>query len=126
MSTDERWERGSRMFTEVTGIPAPKRGDDYVADVVIDQVFAEVWTRPGLTRKERRWISITCACMTGASVAMEAHFGAALATGEISMDELREFVIHLAAYAGHPRATAARASLDAAWERISEHELGRG
>jgi len=100
------------MFTEVTGIPAPKRGDDYVADVVIDQVFAEVWTRPGLTRKE--------------PVAMEAHFGAALATGEISMDELREFVIHLAAYAGHPRATAARASLDAAWERISEHELGRG
>jgi 4-carboxymuconolactone decarboxylase len=84
--------RGAETFSEVTGIPAPNRGDDYVADVVIDQVFAEIWTRPGLTRKERRWISITCACMTGAPVAMEAHLGAALRSGDISMEELREFV----------------------------------
>jgi 4-carboxymuconolactone decarboxylase len=120
MTVDDRWERGSRLFTEVTGLPAPNRGDDYVADVVIDQVFAEVWSRPGLTRKERRWISITCACMTGAPVAMEAHFDAALGTGDISMDELREFVIHFAAYAGHPRATAARTALDASWAKVSK------
>jgi 4-carboxymuconolactone decarboxylase len=114
MTADERWTRGAELFSEVTGIPAPNRGDDYVADVVIDQVFAEIWTRPGLTRKERRWISITCACMTGVPVAMETHLGAALRSGDISMEELREFVIHFAAYAGYPRATAARAALDAA------------
>ena len=120
MTADQRWERGAEAFSQVTGMPAPERGDDYVADVVIDQVFAEIWTRPGLTRKERRWISITCACMTGAPVAMETHFGAALRTGDISIHELREFVIHFAAYAGHPRATAARAALDAASARVSE------
>jgi 4-carboxymuconolactone decarboxylase len=120
MSPDERWARGAETFSEVTGMPAPGRGDDYVADVVIDQVFAELWTRPGLTRKERRWISITCACMTGASVAMEVHLGAALRTGDISIDELREFVIHFAAYAGHPRATAARVALDAAWAQVRQ------
>jgi 4-carboxymuconolactone decarboxylase len=114
MSTDERWARGAEVFTAVTGIPAPNRGDDYVADVVIDQVFAEIWTRPGLTRKERRWIAITCACMAGAPFAMETHLGAAYRTGEISLEELQEFVIHFAAYAGHPKATAARAALDAA------------
>lgn len=120
MTADERWVRGSQVFSEITGIPAPNRGDDYVADVVIDQVFAEIWTRPGLTRKERRWISITCACMTGATVAMETHLGAALRTSDISIDELREFVIHFAAYAGYPQATAARAALDAAWARVNE------
>ena len=114
MTADERWTRGAETFSDVTGFPAPNRGDDYVADVVIDHVFAEIWTRPGLTRKERRWISITCACMTGAPVAMETHLGAALRSGEISIEELREFVIHFAAYAGYPRATAARAALDAA------------
>ena len=62
MTADDRWARGAAEFTAVTGMPAPNRGDDYVADVVIDQVFAEIWTRPGLTRKERRWIAITCAC----------------------------------------------------------------
>lgn len=113
MNAEERWARGAEAFSDVAGMPAPNRGDDYVADVVIDHVFAEIWTRPGLTRKERRWISITCACMTGAPVAMEAHLGAALRSGEISIEELREFVIHFAAYAGYPKATAARAALDA-------------
>ncbi len=112
--TDERWVRGAEEFTAVTGIPAPSRGDDYMADVVIDQVFAEIWTRPGLTRKERRWVAITCACMTGAPFAMETHIGAAIRTGDITVEEKREFVIHFAAYAGHPKATAVRTALDAA------------
>jgi 4-carboxymuconolactone decarboxylase len=119
-TADDRWRRGAEVFSDVTGLPAPNRGDDYAADVVIDQVFAEIWTRPGLTRKERRWISITCACMTGATVAMETHFGAALRTGDMSIDELREFIIHFAAYAGHPRATAARRALDAAWSEVRD------
>jgi 4-carboxymuconolactone decarboxylase len=114
MTADDRWERGAEVFTEVTGMRAPNRGDDYVADVVIDQVFAEIWTRPGLTRKERRWIAITCACMTGAPLATETHLGAALRTGDITLEELQEFVVHFAVYAGHPKATAARAALDAA------------
>jgi 4-carboxymuconolactone decarboxylase len=120
MSDDERWARGAEEFTAVTGMRAPNRGDDYIADVVIDQVFAEIWTRPGLTRKERRWIAITCACMSGAPVAMELHLGAALGTGDISLEELQEFVVHFAAYAGHPKATAARAALDAARSRTAD------
>jgi 4-carboxymuconolactone decarboxylase len=114
VTEDERWERGAAEFTAVTGMPAPARGDDYVADVVIDQVFAEIWTRPGLTRKERRWIAITCASMSAAPFAMETHIGAALRSGDISVEEMREFVVHFAVYAGHPKATAVRAALDAA------------
>jgi 4-carboxymuconolactone decarboxylase len=110
---DDRWNRGAAEFAAVTGIPAPNRGDDYVADVVIDQVFAEIWTRPGLTRKERRWIAITCAAMSGVPFAMETHIGAALQTGDITVEEMREFVLQFAAYAGHPKATAVRATLDA-------------
>jgi hypothetical protein len=36
------------------------------------------------------------------------------------MAELREFVIHFAAYAGHPRATAARQALDTASTQVSD------
>jgi len=114
MIDNERWARGAEKFTEVVGMPAPGKGDDYVADVVIDQVFAEIWTRPGLTRKERRWIAITCACASGAPFAMQTHLGAALRSGDMTLPELQEFVIMFAAYAGHPAATAARAALDAA------------
>jgi len=114
MNADDRWARGAAEFTEVTGLPAPNRGDDYVADVVIDQVFAEIWTRPGLTRKERRWIAITCACMTGAPFAMETHLGHALRSGDMTLEEMQEFIVQFAVYAGHPQAPAARAALDAA------------
>jgi len=51
---------------------------------------------------------------------MEAHFGGALRSGDMSIDELGEFVVHFAAYAGHPRATAARAALDASWAVVRE------
>jgi 4-carboxymuconolactone decarboxylase len=121
VTEDDRWERGAAEFTAVTGMPAPSRGADYVADVVIDQVFAEIWTRPGLTRKERRWIAITCASMSSAPFAMETHIGAALGTGDITIEEMREFVIQFAVYAGHPKATAVRLALDAAWSKV-QHE----
>ena len=110
---DDRRARGVEMFEAVTGFPAPDRGTDYASDVVIDQVFAEIWTRPGLTRKERRWIAITCACMAGAQFPMETHLAAAVRTGDITFEELQEFVIQFAAYAGWPKATAARMALDA-------------
>jgi 4-carboxymuconolactone decarboxylase len=118
MTADDRWAHGAAEFTGVTGMSAPNRGDDYYADVVIDQVFAEIWTRPGLTRKERRWIALTCASMSGAAYAMETHIGAALRTGDISLEEMQEFVVHFAAYAGHPKATAVRAALDAACSHL--------
>ncbi len=114
MSEDDRWSRGAAEFTAVNGFAAPARGDDYVADVVIDQVFAEIWTRPGLTRKERRWIAITCASMSGAQVPMETHMGSALRTGDITLEELQEFVVHFAVYAGYPKAVMARRALDLA------------
>jgi 4-carboxymuconolactone decarboxylase len=113
MTDDERWARGVDEFRAVTGMSGLDRGDDYLADVVIDQVFSEIWTRPGLTRKERRWIAITCACWSGAPIAMETYIGAALRTGEITVEEMHEFVVHFAVYAGYPQATAARAALDA-------------
>ncbi len=113
MTDDPRWARGAAEFTSVTGVPAPNRGDDDLTDVVVDHVFGEIWTRPGLTRKERRWIAITCAAMAGAGLALETHLGAAVRTGDITVDELREFVVHFAVYAGYPRATAVRSALDA-------------
>jgi 4-carboxymuconolactone decarboxylase len=122
MSEDGRWSRGAAEFTAITGIPAPARGDDYVSDVVIEQVFAEIWTRPGLTRKERRWIAITCASMSGAQIPMETHMGSALRTGDITLEELQEFIVHFAVYAGYPKAVMARRALDVARSQVEPIE----
>ena len=58
--------------------------------------------------------------MSGAPFAMETHIGAALRSGDISPEEMREFVVHFAVYAGHPRATAVRAALDAASAEVQQ------
>ncbi len=101
MDEAARRARGERLYREVTqteGFPPP---DAYVATTV-DTVFGEIWSRPGLTRKERRWITLSCVGSAGAAGAMEYHMRAALKSGDITREELVEFILHFAFYAGWP------------------------
>lgn len=65
-------------------------------------VFKNVWARPGLTRKERRLISLTAIATRGSAEALPHHIRAALELGDLTKDELLEWVVHLAHYAGWP------------------------
>ncbi|OCB41420.1 hypothetical protein A9X02_16165 [Mycobacterium malmoense] len=64
-SQNQRRERGLRAFAEVMTVDAPADSSPAIADGLIDFVFAEVWTRPGLSRRDRRFV--TLACVAGAS-----------------------------------------------------------
>ncbi len=90
-----------KIFEEVNGFPAPEP-TDFLQEVSLDHIFGEVWTRSTLTRKERRWITLTAIAMTGAQPAMDIHVRSALATGDISREEMAEFVAHFSHYAGFP------------------------
>jgi 4-carboxymuconolactone decarboxylase len=68
-----------------------------------DVLFGQVWARPGLTLRQRRWISLTAAALGGPGIGSESHVYGALHSGDISLAELREFVLHLAPLAGWPR-----------------------
>ena len=115
---ETRRTRAARVFEEVNGFPAPAGERDPLTEVAVDHVFGDIWTRPGLTRKERRWIALSCAAAAGAPVAMEAHVGAALRTGDITIEEMREFVLQFAVYQGFPKATALRATVEAVWAGV--------
>jgi 4-carboxymuconolactone decarboxylase len=52
-------EAGTRMWREVMGHDAPEAVTDFMT-MTRDHVFGEVWSRPGLERRERRLISLTC------------------------------------------------------------------
>jgi 4-carboxymuconolactone decarboxylase len=104
MATDEseqRLETGKRVFREVTGLEPPMGSPAFEASM-LPHVFGEIWTRPGLTRKERRWISLTCAATSGAALPIEAHVRGALKSGDITLDELNEWVLQMAQYVGWP------------------------
>jgi 4-carboxymuconolactone decarboxylase len=118
---DERREVGRRTFEEVNGFAAP-RSEVPLIEMTVDHVFGEIWNRPGLTRKERRWIAITGVASAGAELALKIHVGAALRSGDITVEELREAVAHFAVYQGYPRATVFNAVVEEAWATMQAED----
>lgn len=107
----DRLQRGRDRFREVMGWEAPTGTEPFAEQGVLGTVFAELWTRPGLSVRDRRLISLTCVCSAGNPMPIQQHMQAALASGDLSLEEMQEFVLHLAFYAGWPVASVAHAAL---------------
>jgi 4-carboxymuconolactone decarboxylase len=101
-----RTERGRERYQEVMVSPAPPPMTPYLANGVVDSVFGELWDRPGLSRRDRRWVTLACVAAAAVDEPIRQHVRAALASGDISREEFQEFVLHFAYYAGWPRASA--------------------
>ena len=95
-------------------VPAPE--DTSPATVnLLDFVFAEVWQRPGLTRRERRFVTLPLRggrrCRSTAArprVRRTQH-------GDLSIVEMQETVLHFAVYAGWPKASWFNMVVDEQW-----------
>ncbi|WP_143548900.1 carboxymuconolactone decarboxylase family protein [Rhodococcus sp. ACS1] len=70
-----------------------------------DFLFDQVWTRPGLSIRERRLITLSCIAAVGAAKPMAAHVAAALESGDLTREELEEAALQCAAYVGWPAAS---------------------
>lgn len=78
--------------------PATVEGD-FLA-YTVDHLFGDVWSRDALGVPERRLITIGVLAAQGQIDLIDVQFSAALANRELSEEQLREIVIHLAHYAG--------------------------
>ncbi|KWX19993.1 carboxymuconolactone decarboxylase [Mycolicibacterium wolinskyi] len=113
----DRRKRGLEVFRDVMTAPVPD-DDSPVADGLLDFVFAEIWTRPGLSRRDRRFVTLACVAAADAQEPLEQHVYAALNSGDISITEMREAVLHFAVYAGWPKASRFNIVVDLQWQRI--------
>jgi 4-carboxymuconolactone decarboxylase len=86
-------------------------------------LFGELWTRPGLGRRERRWVTLVCVGFDTDQLAMDDHVYGALNSGDISLDEMLEFILHFAVYCGWPKASRLEGVVREQWTRI-QHERG--
>ncbi len=103
---EERTATGRRRYREVMVSDAPPPATAYLAQGVVDSVFGELWDRPGLSRRDRRFITLACVAAAAVEEPVQQHVYAALASGDISREEFQEVVLHFAYYAGWPRASA--------------------
>ena len=75
-------------------------------DFLTRYAWGDVWTRPGLTRAERSIATLAALVTLGAEHELALHLRAARRNG-LSDEQLREVLLHVAVYAGVPRANRA-------------------
>ncbi|GIH99238.1 carboxymuconolactone decarboxylase family protein [Planobispora takensis] len=73
--------------------------------MTVEHLFAEVWSREGLSMRDRRLLLVGLLIGQGMDDALGTQLDAGLRTGQFTPEELREIVIFLAHYAGWPRGT---------------------
>lgn len=103
-STSERRQRGLDMMSKVYGWDMQDGPGDFFAHTA-DQLFAEVWTREGLTVRDRRLLLLGALAATGQTDVAEIQAGAALGNGELDGDQLLEIALFLCYYIGWPQGT---------------------
>ena len=112
-SGDPSHERGMQVRREVLGDEhvdaAIQRTTGFTADfqdLITRYAWGEIWSRPGLDRRTRSFITLTALVALGRLEELELHVRAALRNG-LSEDEIKEVLLHAAIYCGVPAANAA-------------------
>jgi 4-carboxymuconolactone decarboxylase len=98
---DKLRKKGLEKMNEVYGWEMPDMPGDYFA-LTADHLFGTIWSRPGLSMRDKRLMTLTVVTALGISDLAEIQANAALANGEISEDELKEMAIFLTHYLGFP------------------------
>jgi 4-carboxymuconolactone decarboxylase len=83
-------------------------------------VFGDVWTRPGLSIRERRFVALACVCAADAVSEIDAHIYAALKSGDLTLEQMNEFTLHFAVYCGWPKASQVEMSIRAQWQKMHD------
>lgn len=116
----EAWSRlGREWFDYVTTKPDTGPDTPFFRAGVRDFVFAEIWSRPGLDTRTRRWIALSCAAANAEGLPVRSHIYSALKSGDISLAEMHEFTLHFAVYSGWPKAAALDSMIIETWQRIA-------
>lgn len=109
-----RTDRGETMFDAVYGgvVPLPPREtrNSYVANT-IDHLFGEVWPREVLTIEQRRLLILGAVIALGEQGIAEIQVTAALAKGELTVEQAEEIRLFMVHYVGHPRIATFSAAL---------------
>ena len=106
MADSERRRRGAEMMTKVYAgdVKAPPAGQSTFVDLMLEQVFAEVWTREELPVRDRRLLLLGIIAALGEKDTFQIQVRSALKNGELTPTQVREALIMIANYAGYPRA----------------------
>jgi 4-carboxymuconolactone decarboxylase len=112
---DSSRARGMAKMQEVYGFSVdPDQVEGPYVDFTVDHLFGEVWTRDALDIRDRRLLTIGMLAALDQPQLMEIQFSSALEREELTEEQVRETVVHLAHYVGWPIST----EINAVAERV--------
>jgi 4-carboxymuconolactone decarboxylase len=110
-SGDDRAERRRRGLNRMNEVYAFDYDDSELSgkfvDATIEHLFADVWSRPALSDRDRRLMTLGVVAALGQAEPMEANFRALLHYGEMTPEQVEEAVVYLTHYVGWPLGTIA-------------------
>jgi len=109
----DRFEEGLRIRREVVGDEQVDRwlneSDEFtrpLEELITEFGWGAIWARPGLSRQTRSLLTIVLLAAQNRPEELEVHLGNAIRNG-CSHEEIREALLHTAAYCGIPTARSA-------------------
>ncbi|GAB5450077.1 MAG: carboxymuconolactone decarboxylase family protein [Halioglobus sp.] len=105
MNDAERRALGEEKIKDVYAgdVVVPPEGYAFT-DVMLKQLFAELWTRDTLSMRDKRILLLGIIAEKGESTTFKIQIKASLKRSEITPEEAREMLLFIAQYAGYPRA----------------------
>jgi len=111
---DELRRKGLDKMNEVYAWDMPDMPGDYFA-LTVDHLFGRIWSRPGLSMRDRRLAVIAVLTAQGQADLLEVQVNAVLHNEEFTLDELRELAVFITHYVGFPLGS----RLNSAIERVA-------
>lgn len=112
MADDERYQRGRDRLREVHGERSLETVESLgdLGRLIVEVAYGDVYSRPGLSLRERQIASVAALVATGRSSQLPTHLRSSLRAG-LSAGQIREVIIQTATIAGFPPAMNAMATL---------------
>ncbi len=105
MADEEAMARGAAMIETVYGFK-PEWDRTPLSERTVGELFGGVWTRPGLSVRDRRLLVLGVAATLDRADLIEVQVRGALLNGEIEPEQIDEIILHLAYYVGWPKVSA--------------------
>lgn len=99
---DELRRKGLAKMNEVYGWEMPNIEGDPYFDLTVDHLFGTIWTKPGLSMRDKRLMTLSVVTALGLPDLAEVQVNAALLNEELTEEELKEMAIFLTQYVGFP------------------------
>ncbi|MDQ1321191.1 MAG: 4-carboxymuconolactone decarboxylase [Actinomycetota bacterium] len=121
VTVDELRRQGLDKMKEVYGWEMPDLPGDYFA-LTVDHLFANIWSRPGLSMRDKRIMTLSVVTALGLPDLAEIQVNAALQNSELSPDELREMALFITHYVGFPLGSTFNGVVEKVIQRASQKE----